>query len=303
MKIRLLLIFLVIFLLLPACYPVETYDTPLPTSVEPQSTQVNNFETKTPDPEGMNIHKWESTSPDNEWTARFLRASPKAGSSQSRDYEQLSIYNNEDGRQWTITDAWEDTGLGYTIQQPVKWSKDGQYFYFTDFPVVDGCTAFSPTGENLFRVELETGKSTEILSSSQGIWQVSLSPEEDILVYIDGTSLSLIDMKSGERKNISIDPGEDFEAGNITWSPSGDSIAITLAFKPCSVGYNGVGLFAESSSILVIDPSTAEVKTLVKEDRRRLTTVAWYDSEQIELKDGNEKSWVLNIQTGEILEP
>jgi Tol biopolymer transport system component len=195
---------------------------------------------------------------------------------------------------------WRETDLGYTYPQPVKWSQDGGYFYFTNTPVVEGCKALPVNGSDLQRVDLKTGDIREILPNI-AFW-ISLSPDESLLAYIKQVSSNLWvrNLNTGEEKEINIDPGLDFDAGNIVWSPNGQLLALTLANQPCTGNYPGSGIYAESTSILIVDISTFEVKKIAEGDKRRLVTSAWNEIDKIELKDPEGNLWILNVKTGAI---
>lgn len=305
MRPRLLFVLYVLFVFLVGCTPNETHE--VSSTNTPQITvQESPFpleDTKTPDPAQMDIFQWESVSPDNKWIARGVFASPKTESALEKDYIQLIIQNTKEERHWTIIDLWREDGLGTAYPQPIKWSKDGRYFYFTNSPVVEGCKALPTNGSDLQRVDLVTGNVYEVIP--QVAYWISLSPDESLLAYISQVDLSLHlrDVKSGKENNITIDPGIDFDAGNIFWSPKGNMLAMTLAIQPCTGDPPESGIYAESTSIIIIDPSTVEVRTLLKKDPRRLVTSAWNEDELIDLKDPKGNSWVLNLRTREVLQP
>ncbi len=305
MRPRLVFVLFVLFVFLVGCTPKETHEisstnTPLITVQESPFAQED---TKTLDPAQMDIIQWESVSPNNSWIARGVYASPKTESALEKDYVQLIIQNSEGARHWTVIDIWREVGLGNTYPQPVKWSQDGRYFYFTNSPVIEGCKALPTNGSDLQRVDLGTGNVYEVIP--QIAYWISLSPDESQLAYIKQVDLSLRlrDMKSGDEKNITIEPRIDFDAGNIFWSPKGNMLALTLAIQPCTGESPEFGIYAKSTSIIIIDPSTLEVMTILKEDPRRLVTSAWNEDELIDLKDPKGKSWVLNLRTGEVLQP
>jgi Tol biopolymer transport system component len=251
----------------------------------------------------MEISQWESISPDGNWIAQGMYASPKPESSLGVDYVQLVLQNTEGGIRWTVMEMWRETGLGYTIPQPVKWSQNGRFFYFTNVPVVDGCKALTPNGSDLQRVDLGTGKVIEVLPPT-AFW-VSISPDETWVAYIKQRylSLGLRNLNTGEENEVKFDPGKEFDAGNIVWSPEGDMLALTLAIQPCTGGYPGSGVYSKSTSILIINTSTLEVRTVVEEDDRRLVTSAWNEVGQVELKDPEGNPWILNVRTGQISQP
>lgn len=303
MRTRLMLLVLLTFLI--GCTPMETLETS-PANTPPIAVKESALppeDSRTPDPAEMDISQWESVSPDKKWTARGMYASSKRDSTLEADYVQLIIQNNEDARHWVVIDLWRDLGLGSTHPQPVKWSLDGKYFYFTNLPIVEGCKALPTNGSDLQHVDLETGGVNEVIPPI-AYW-ISLSPDESWLAYIKQVDLELWlrNVKSGEEKKIIIDPGIDFDAGNLIWSPKGDMLTLTLAIQPCTGDPTESGIYAKSTSIIVIDPSTLKVSTVVKEDPRRLVTSAWNEDDQVELKDPQGNPWILDLRTEEIFQP
>ncbi len=263
--------------------------TPLPADIQ-----------RTPDPAAMNINRWESTSPDGKWIAQGIFALPKPESDIGLDYTRLTLENTDGSIRWTVKDTWRETGLGYTLPKPVKWSQEGSYFYFTNSPVVEGCTALPVNGSDLQRVDLETGEMREMLPDV-AFW-ISLSPDESLLAYIKqgSSNLWIRDLNTGDEKEIKINPGIDFDAGNIVWSPNGQFLALTLANQPCTGNYPDSGIYAESTSILIVDSSTYEVRKVAENDKRRLVTSAWDEADKIELKDPDKNLWTLDVATGEL---
>jgi Tol biopolymer transport system component len=255
----------------------------------------------TVDPEEMDIEQLESVSLDGKWNVQRTIAFPKPESSLGMDYVQLIIQGTKGLPRWTIIERWEETGLGYTIPEPIGWSQDGKYFYFTNRPVVEGCVAISPNSSDLQRVEAETGDVTEVLPDA--IRWMSLSPDYSRLAYIRESNLHIRNLDSGEEKITNIDPGTSFEAGYIVWSPDNEMLALTLAIQPCTGNYSGTGIYAKTTSILTIDTSTLEVRTLVEKDNRRLVTMGWAEADNIELEDFQKSPWLLDARTGKVNQP
>src|SRR5574340_405154 len=161
---------------------------------------------RTPDPTKMNINRWESVSPDGKWIAQGVYASPKAESDLGSEYIQLTLQNVSENIQWTVIDSWRETGLGYTFPKSVAWSRDGEAFYFTNVPVVEGCRAITANGSDLQQVDLSTGMINELIPN--GAFWISLSPDEKLAAAIMQVTqnLRIINLKTGEGKEIEIDP-------------------------------------------------------------------------------------------------
>ena len=249
----------------------------------------------------MNAEEWASTSPDGKWVATSLVAFPKDNSGIQQAYVRLMIFSADGKTHWMISDKWEELGLGFPIPAPLKWSRDGKHFYFTHRVTPDGCGAFSFLTD-LQQVDLADGIVTELLPPLAVT--LALAPDQSQVAYVGQGDRGLIlkDLVTGEERETKIDPGKEFDAGNILWSPNGKSLAFSLAINPCTGEY-GVSktVWAESTSILWVDANTLQQEVLVEEDPRWFITWEWNEAEKITITDGVENSlWQLDVNTGEI---
>jgi len=249
----------------------------------------------------MNVNEWASTSLDGMWTAVGLVAFPKENVGGQLAYVRLMIFRADGKAYWTIIDKWEEIGLGFPMPEPLKWSWDGRYFYFTHRVVPDGCSVFVNLTD-LQRVNLEDGSVNELLP--QSALALALAPDESQVAYIGYGDRGLIlkDLFTGEERETKIDPGKEFNVGNILWSPDGTSLTLTLAINPCTGAYGlSKTVWAESTTILWVDVKTLQQKVLVKENPRLFITLEWNESEKIIITDGEENAlWRLDVNTGEI---
>jgi len=250
----------------------------------------------------MNVSEWASTSPDGKWVAVGLVAFPKENIGGQLGYIRLMIFSVEEKNHWTIIDNWQEMGLGFPMPQPLKWSQDGNHFYFTHRVVPDGCSVFDNLTD-LLQVNLEDGTVSELLPPSA--LTLALSPDESKLAYIGYGERGLVlkDLVTGEERETKIDPGKDFNAGRILWSQDEKSLALTLAINPCTGEYGrSKTVWAESTTIILVDTMTLEHRVLVQEDPRLFITLAWNEPDKITITDGEENAlWSLIVATGEII--
>jgi hypothetical protein len=239
----------------------------------------------------MELRTWSSRSPDGKWDVQGMVAFPADGG--EKYYTQLKVKKTDGAIDWTVVDEWSRFGLGYTTPQPFQWSQDGRYLYFTNKPVPDGCGIFV-NGSDLHRIDLSDGSVTEIVPSS-GLW-LSLSPDETTLAYIGygGRGLVLRNLATGVERGARLDPGQDYAAGHIVWSPDGAALVLTLAIRPCSSGW------AESVSVMLVEVATLEQTMLIHEDKRLFTTVEWPTLDRILLKDEDGNFWWMDLETRQI---
>jgi hypothetical protein len=259
------------------------------------STPIAGTPTATPDLADFRVDMWSYTSPDGKWTAQVIVALPVIDDTavSSNYYAQLKLSKTDGTTEWIIVDEWSEWGLGYTVPQPLHWSHDGRYLYFTNKPVPDGCAVFV-NGSDLRRVDLSDGSVREIVPSA-GLW-LSLSPDETMLAYIGYGDRGLVirDLATGTERETKLDPGKDYQAGHILWSPDGTTIMLALAIRPCSTDW------AESTSIIRVDVATLGQVALIQEDKRLFVPVEWTTSNQVLLKDKGGDYWLMDVRTGQV---
>jgi hypothetical protein len=249
----------------------------------------------------MNVQEWASTSVDGRWVAAGLVAFPKENIGGQLAYVRLMIFSVDGKNHWTIVDEWQEIGLGFPMPQSLGWSQDHKSFYFTHRVIPDGCSVF-PFLIDLQRVNLTDGTVTELLP--QSALTLALAPDEGQVAYIGYGERGLVlrDLVTGEERETEIDPGKDFNAGDIRWSPDGKSLALTLAINPCTGEYGASKtVWAKSTTILWVDVETLQQKILINEDPRLFIIWEWNEPEKITIVDGEENFlWYLDVSSKEI---
>ena len=298
-RFKMLLLNLLIIFVAQSCGPVTSVAPTLEISptmtAETRGVQANQI-----DLSAMDVQEWASTSPDSKWIATGLVAFPQANATKQLAYVRLLIFSADGKTLWKIIDERQEIGLGFPYPAPLKWSQDGKHFYFSHRVVPDGCSVFE-TLSDLQRVNLQNGGVEELLPHA-GLG-LAMSPDESKVAYLAYGDRGLVirDLSTTEERDIWIDLGEDLQAGNIVWSPSSEYLALTLAIHPCSGNYPSKTVWAESTSILLLNIETLDQKVLIQEGLRLFVTVAWNEPNKIVIKDGEENSlWYLNVNSGEI---
>lgn len=268
--------------------------TPLPTQTPTEEmlvTPTSVTGAPTPDLADFQLRMWSSTSPDGKWTAQVTAALPVSGG--GNYYTQLKVSKADETLEWVVVDEWLEWGLGYTIPQPLQWSRDGRYLYFTNQPVPDGCAVFV-NGSDLHRVDLSNGSVRELVPSV-GLW-LSLSRDETMLAYIGYGDRGLVirDLATGAERETKLDPGQRYQAGHVIWSPDGTALMLTLALQPCLTDW------ADSTSIVRVETTSLEQTTLIREDKRRFITVEWSTVDKVLLRDGGGDYWLMDATTGQV---
>lgn len=130
----------------------------------------------------------------------------------------------------------------------IHWSNDSRYAYFYSWLGGDGGECFYEgydTGAGVFRLDLQTGKTTEMLPTNETFYWYgfSFSPTDRRFVYgIRAQNLMVIDIKTGE--SIKVAHKKDFsQGGGYAWSPDGlQFIYSTVRYLPDNVDRDGYTL-------------------------------------------------------------
>lgn len=123
-------------------------------------------------------------------------------------------------------------------------------------------------GSDLHQVDLTNGHTIEIVPS--GVWWLSLSPDETMVAYIrwNGAALDLIlhDLATGAERLTQLE-AKYSQAGDIVWSPNGETLILTMASHPCEADW--------AQSVVRVDVATLSQTSLIRDDERLFSTVEW----------------------------
>jgi len=197
---------------------------------------------------------------------------------------------------WLLVDEWKEQGLGYSIPALLGWSADGNYLYFYDNIIPDGCQPLGGFQDNLRQVDLDTG---DILSLLMGLKSgYSLSPDTTRLVFYDiqTADIGSYDFASGKVQHFPLaatGQADERWVGDLTWSPDGRSLLFVVIYgDPCYPG---------GASILHLDPQSGQVKILLTTEGQILSIIDWVASERVLISVGGEQH-ALDPSSG-VLEP
>ena len=104
---------------------------------------------------------------------------------------------------------------------PSTWSLDGQFLYFKIRGPSDAAYAYDGAAF-LRRLNLMTGKIIDVVPQEQfSYFSFAFSPSQDRLVYIPVSKNRVFvrDLQTGIEHAIFLEDHEDFDPGNILWSP------------------------------------------------------------------------------------
>jgi len=234
---------------------------------------------------------WTEPSPNGKWTA-VGRIKIDTGIFQGEKeiyYTQLKVISADQSVEWILVEEISPFGLGYTTPEPLHWSADGRYLYFTNRPHADGCGLFV-TGSDLWRADLADGSITQVLP--EGAQSYAFSPDGTLVAYMSWSTppeLALHNLGTGEERRVVL----GFEnAGAIVWSPDGAMLALTGAQKPCQAGWNHTIVAME---LIVLTP-----QTLLPPDERLYITRGWQETGKILLEDFDRDLFWLDVESGEV---
>lgn len=279
-------------LLLTACIqPPSAHTIPVPATTVEATAPVT--ETATVDQlASFDQQPWTAASPDGIWQIEGLTALPKADGEQY--YTEMRVKKADGSAEWVPVATWSNFGLGYTTPQPLHWSPDGRYLYFTNAPVPDGCGLFI-NASDLQRLNLADGTVTEVLPYGL-TWSLAIAPDGETVAYNKGDELYLLDLVSS---NVTTTKVEGLEPnamwGNFVWSPDSQQIAFTIAYAPCQPP-------AWRHSIVVVDRQRMAMTTVLEKDPRRFKNEQWIDAGHLLLSAYNNSQWMLDLNTREITE-
>lgn len=266
---------------------------------EPPEPAENGTPSPTPDLEQLTPETRSYFSPDGTWVAEVTVALPFVGDTAVADvyYEKLTVARTDDSARWTVLERWSPYGLGYTTPVPIFWSSDGRSMFFTNRPVPDGCALFT-NGADIQQVDLATGSVRQAMPPLANA--LKIGPDGRTAAYFGtgeaATRLTLRDLSTGVERWVMLNSGEaGVQTGNIAWSPDGSQLLVTIAYSPCQPD-------AWTQSTLLVNVETLQYRTLIDRDARLFTTETWLSGSRVRLRDAADEPWLLNLETGAIVQ-
>ena len=217
----------------------------------------------------------------------------------------MGIYNLKDSSKSWFFSYYDTFGLKYENGnhfgkiKPKYWSNDGKYLYFFPFFGGDGGCVFYAEGQALFRLDLESGKYSEVLlpTENSSYYNFSFSNDEKYLGYFEVWQkypiLNLLNLTTNKHQEIPL--GEKYSgAGYLIWSQDDNQVLFSArSGDECeSMVYYLVTLNLEN-----------QIQKIVFEgDKEKYFPVKWIDENLILVEAGfSEEYFYLNTGTGEIL--
>lgn len=266
--------------------------TSLPTKTEtPQVTRTPTATIPITITPGYEVWRGASYSSNSEWVSVVFQSEQN-----DQLYLTLRVTSIDGSANWVIEEIpVEDENFVRYYPAPFHWSIDGKHFYFTHLGWMDGCFGYVNGGKDLYRVNLENGR-TELISDTFASVMV-LSPDESKLAHVEygNSGIRILDIETGKEIELEyLYPKLITDQKGLIWSPDGSKLAFTIDLDPC-------GAFAPSS-IVIVDVRQQTQRIIVREDKDHPFTVEWVDEGTILLGSWIGKSWYLNVSTGEMTE-
>ena len=298
-SVRLGLLLLVSGSIIAACTaaPSQTPPGSSSTTVSPMALPTLPQATVTFTPASSRGGLFANTSPDGKWMANGSGEFLPGGQYQA----MLRVTNNETGREWMAEKYTEDGGTTMLITpQPLHWSRDGQFLYFTHQSFSDGCVADIVNGPfrgtDLWRLNLQSGEVIQ-LAPRVGYW-LSLSPDETMLAFLsDDNRLAIRNLNSGQERSVTfiVDadyPGERIRKAGLLWAPDGGALVFTAVMGVCQEDMR--------TFVVLVHGETLSQTILIREERRGFTTMEWPEPNRILLRDEDDGFWWLDVVTGKV---
>ena len=266
-------LFLLVLVFLSAC---SASQQAIPSTESTQAvfqTEAARFPHLCPNDTPHYLEKTESISPDGLWLGELCYSS---------EYKDLvlTFSNKKTHVIWKmfyhdyIPDvAFDDGGM-----RVAHWSNDSRYVYFHTWLSTSVGECFYEgydTGVGLFRLNLQTGQTKEILPiKDDSVWYgFSFSSSDRWLVYgIRTIDLVIFDFKTGG--SISVAHEKEFtQGGGYIWSPDG------LRFVYSTVKYLPEHIGTESYTLRLVDAQTGAERILLESKTSCYLVNKWEDSD------------------------
>ena len=281
----------------PATIPPTTASYPLPSPVPtleasyPVPTPIGAGDPTTTHPEAVG-----ALSPDGLWVAEANHSEPLATMDGQEIYTvKLQLREINGSRLWTLVDEGRPYGLGADYPVVVAWSADGQFAYYSNEAVPDGCS-ITPYYGGLWQVSLADGMTKEILPRELGGGVLAFNAATTRLAYEGDRGagqhgLVIINLGDfSEQRVLMPSPSEYWQLANLHWSPTESHILVEQVNAPCTPD--------SATAFALIDLEAESGSVLLPADSRNFTFVAWLDEVTAQLQSADATLWTLDIATG-----
>lgn len=250
------------------------------------------------------VGRWEAfispltVSPDGQWliTKQIGEQLPAAADEtaqfpEGKYHVAMQVASTNNDLLWTAVDEWRPAGVESTYPEPLRWSDDGRFLFFTNVTLADGCGGYT-NGSDLWRLDLSSGQLTE-MTPFIGL-SMDVSPDGTKLAVhgANGRGFLIRDLATGAEQSVALpDLGDVWALGRVLWSPDGQHILSTWVLDPCSP--------EQTTAVIRIDADTLTATTVVEPDPRNFVLLKWINGE-VRLLDNEGRTWYLEPFSGEL---
>ncbi|MEA5079511.1 MAG: hypothetical protein VB013_13145 [Anaerolineaceae bacterium] len=184
-----------------------------------------------------------------------------------------------------LSDEFTEQGNPMGSLQPLHWTVDEQYLFFSPYVAYDGggtcCYGFGYGG--LFRMNLKDAEISVILPLTETVdgYFFSFSPNGRYLAYIFGNP-HILDLNSGENYSIKVN---NAGSGNLTWSPGSSH----FAFATCSVDPDNIEEIT-NSTIQIFDVSN-HTRRILKSSQENFLSIGYSEDDSYILISERDENW------------
>jgi Tol biopolymer transport system component len=181
-----------------------------------------------------------------------------------------------------------------TRPEPVRWSNDGKSLYYTNVPYGIGGYILFFGGQDLKKLDIASGKSTQILPPDC-MCALALSPDEAWVASVhrpEGDHLDVYVTSTGGGNPVKGSLPANYEqAGKIVWSPDSQSLLVTAALGDPD---------NESFTVVLFHAADMSSKVLIQDDPHNLETALWPSAGVVWLNDKDDNAWRMDPSTGNL---
>jgi len=273
----------------PTATKSPTLSPTLSPGILTQEALINNYSSVCSDPDKYGI----KTSPNKQWITVTCYT--------TNGYF-LVIITADKSKKWEL--SYQET-LGKKIPSAEgyiyvsHWSKDENFVYINAFPQLDGFGFAFAESFVLYRLDLFTGKISEIISpeaTRETFFSFGFSPNDRRLAYIASNtrpfSLVIHDFKTGNNQVVAIDSKYN-TGGGLVWSDNNKLLAFTAAT------YN-IETDSYTTSVLLWNNEQSKLSTLVDTTDVALIPIKWVSETKIILESlfaNNTLSYEFDLET------
>lgn len=244
--------------------------------------------------EDFSVSTTELPSPGNEYTARVTIGFPLQSAHELDDYfSQLAIFGQ--GGEHVVLEEWRPWRLGYSIPELIGWSKDGEWLYFANRVISEGCQPY-PFYTSVSRVGVPAGDPQLILPDVSG--SAALSPGSTSMALTSASTILVLGIDGVQTSEIDLGYGDSARVGALVWSPTADKLAASVAPGPCAGSDDPKG-----SLIIVTSISSPAPKIAATFPDGIWSPVAWPLEQYLIVRDPASALHALDLTSGSVSSP